>query len=904
MTSTNYETSNERLADLLNTIADIERKVEITRQVLVENRDFDAVEVFKHLDIDKKEKISKMNLLAFFEKNDLIISSKDLNMLFEHLDRDSDGSIDWDEYIKTVISKDCSFYENSTKKLKKDIIPTLPLEIRHSLTRVFEEELNGLKELNRKKVDLVNLKEFSLVQSFKDLDINNKSYIDIRDINQFISYYKGQITYTRAERILRRLDFDLDGKINYSEWELGLRPRCLGGIDVIERVVSDDAWILEQRIKHEQNLTAERVRSKYGGGREKSLDIHESRVNISPSRVYVRSERKRRYNDERQRERRYNDERQRNNGSSFSKSRPKVRVREESPRRVDIIRNDSLGVNRENLSRSPSYIVRNERIVTSGGSFTMKSMISQSPAAYTSPFRHSRIIEHKTELGFSNGPKIRTSTPERVKNPRQQEEIEIKVFKSPTASPSKKARRPNEPLRNLRRDRSPRETQGLEISILTQKNTKPEIECLSPEKEDKMDQGGEGGDYKLKNRTSKYSSGRRRIEEAYSNKNDYKNDYKNLNLYINDYNNVNDYNDKYNTPHKKKETTSIEIKKYELMDKSTTAGKLRTGLSRERLEKRPFELHLERTRNHSNRTLNNTGRSNRTPRKTITRHNQEIYRSKEQRERGYTSSPYKNLDYERLVRSRERKPKYEEKVYLEGFFNNLESGDRNELINSLKELLDDNKELEEARIQLSLRFDLNLSDLFNVTAGNRETAFVNSDDLYRLMKELNMARVTIRDAELLLERFDKNKDSFLDFSEFKEIFSPFDFEYRTPLLERSAQGYRELRDYTGITRNQLKELLEKILTAEKNLDFSRALVHSRLFSLFKMMDVRYQGLITVQDLSEALEAFGLRTSRKELCGLIDKFDYDYDGMISFEEFIEFFMPRKVSTPIKRPGRLY
>lgn len=37
------------LAHFLNTIADIEKKVEVTRQVLVEHRDFDPVKTFKRI---------------------------------------------------------------------------------------------------------------------------------------------------------------------------------------------------------------------------------------------------------------------------------------------------------------------------------------------------------------------------------------------------------------------------------------------------------------------------------------------------------------------------------------------------------------------------------------------------------------------------------------------------------------------------------------------------------------------------------------------------------------------------------------------------------------------------------------------------------------------------------------
>lgn len=867
---TSYKPSTlEKLADLLNLTAEVERKVEITRQVLVENRDFDAVEVFKHLDLKNRCKISKRDLLEFLENNEIKILSKEVNMLFEHLDRDSDGYIDWEEFIKTVISKDCSFYEETQFNPNLQA-GDLSLELRHSLVRVFEEELKGLKILDQNKFELFNDKNFDLALSFKKLDIGKKDYLDIRDIYDFISFHVGQITYNRAERVLRRIDLDLDGKVIFGEWQIALRPRCLGKRDYYDRIISDDVWVLDQKIKEEQDKTAKRVIARYRG-RSRDNSLHDSKIQITPTKLYRRSPKRSRSKERsgshrRNRSKERDSYIQRKRDNSFSKSIPKNRDSWNLSR--DIFEDETKDGN------SPSFILLNNHIVTRTDP-VKSSRESESPQKYAdsgflSPHKQTIMVSSEF-LDESKGTEslirsqLEVSTPEVMLNS-PQNHIEINVFQSPATKPEKAAKRPCDPVRNLRRNRSPERTQAFQVNLFPKRNRKSELEALSPEKV----RDHRSGDSKIRNSTSKYSRSRKReIEEIYN----------------------------YKTPPRSR--SHSKSKKYGgVIDRSTTAGKPRRRSRSKEYAKIPnpqYQNQIFPPRLPESSKLQNLPENRRSNSPTI-------YDSKFEREKGYTNSPYKNLDYERLVRRQGKA--HTHKLHLEGFFNDLDNGDRTELINALEELLNDNRELEETRIQLSLRFDFNLLDMFNLVAGSREMDFINSKDLFKFMKDLNVMMISMRDAELLLERYDKNKDGFLDFNEFKEIFAPFDYEYRTPLMERAVQGICSLREYTNTTEGQMRDLIQKILIAEKNLDFSRALIYSRLFTLFGMIDVRYQGNISIQDLSEALEKYGLETSRKELCALIDKFDYDFDGMINFEEFIEFFTPKKVSSPMKRPGRMY
>jgi hypothetical protein len=56
-----------RVAKLLLSLADGEKSVDITRQVLAEQLDFDAYQVFKKLDREGKNYIDEFNLVDFLK---------------------------------------------------------------------------------------------------------------------------------------------------------------------------------------------------------------------------------------------------------------------------------------------------------------------------------------------------------------------------------------------------------------------------------------------------------------------------------------------------------------------------------------------------------------------------------------------------------------------------------------------------------------------------------------------------------------------------------------------------------------------------------------------------------------------------------------------------------------------
>ena len=66
-----------RVARLLLALAEGERNVEISRQVLSDNYDFDAYQVFKTLDVEGKNRVDSINIVDFLRTKGVYANEAD-----------------------------------------------------------------------------------------------------------------------------------------------------------------------------------------------------------------------------------------------------------------------------------------------------------------------------------------------------------------------------------------------------------------------------------------------------------------------------------------------------------------------------------------------------------------------------------------------------------------------------------------------------------------------------------------------------------------------------------------------------------------------------------------------------------------------------------------------------------
>ena len=105
------------------------------------------------------------------------------------------------------------------------------------------------------------------------------------------------------------------------------------------------------------------------------------------------------------------------------------------------------------------------------------------------------------------------------------------------------------------------------------------------------------------------------------------------------------------------------------------------------------------------------------------------------------------------------------------------------MISLLREQLDLEKRLERAKIDLSLRTDFNLIDAFRVfdTEGK---GWISSEEIINGLQAFEQF-VTPEEVYLYLQRYDKDEDGKLRYSEFCDSFLPID-TFHASLLAKKA----------------------------------------------------------------------------------------------------------------------
>jgi Ca2+-binding EF-hand superfamily protein len=207
---------------------------------------------------------------------------------------------------------------------------------------------------------------------------------------------------------------------------------------------------------------------------------------------------------------------------------------------------------------------------------------------------------------------------------------------------------------------------------------------------------------------------------------------------------------------------------------------------------------------------------------------------------------------------------------------------RDELVEFYIRSIQDFRIVEQKRLNLSMRFDLRLDELFqNVDLA--EGDYLSSSDLVRMFKDIQLD-ASEEEATLLLARFDKDRDSFLSYQEFSQIFLPFNGKFREALLTKSTRQRGNIYLYDKNTLKALRDCVASIIDAERNFEHYKQNFQGRLHELFDLIDFQHTGRLVLEDFHQVLSAHTFSATDMEISALIYRFDLNMNGEITPDEF--------------------
>lgn len=209
-----------RVARLFLALAEGERSVEISRQVLSDNYDFDAYQVFKALDVEGKNRVDSINIVDFLRSKGICACESEAQFVVLFYDQDADGALSYCEFLNLVQSEKSLRRSNVYSRSDK-----LSFNVEYSLGKLLEKEISLVRNITSLLSDLrmrydFNVHEiYHLVKSWNCITSESlKCFLD----RNSVSYLDSDI-----QAIIKRLDFNRDGRVDLCEFHAFLGyPTC------------------------------------------------------------------------------------------------------------------------------------------------------------------------------------------------------------------------------------------------------------------------------------------------------------------------------------------------------------------------------------------------------------------------------------------------------------------------------------------------------------------------------------------------------------------------------------------------------------------------------------------------------------------------------------------------------
>ena len=220
----------------------------------------------------------------------------------------------------------------------------------------------------------------------------------------------------------------------------------------------------------------------------------------------------------------------------------------------------------------------------------------------------------------------------------------------------------------------------------------------------------------------------------------------------------------------------------------------------------------------------------------------------------------------------------------------LRLDDEDELVRALREHINLERELENAKINLVRTSDFNVFDAFRIFDMDSR-GWISLTDLRVGLNEIGVYP-DHEELSLFFKRYDKDEDCRLRFSEFSEAFIPLDAYYANLLNRRHSNDVRGRfysRDdcFLNSTKMEFKSIWRTHLKVEAFSESLRQRLSKRpgfnIIEAFNSCDLNEDGTITRDELRRLIESRGFYVSEKEVSSLIEKIDKDKDGRISYHE---------------------
>ena len=897
--------------------------IEEAKRRLTENPDFNSIEAFRRLTDEDIIRLS--NIKHFLRDNGISPSDEELDLLHKTLDRDSDGVISWGEYLNSCINREFSPDDNNFPHSWK-IPREIPVDIEKALANVLLLEIQGSQHIEDAKQNFIaDFSAFDIEQMFDAIDTEQKDYISLVNLWSFIKSESNKAELKIAELCFRRLDLDFDARIGIDDWFESLRlfhrpqhpiPQSGERASSSPRIDADypdsgpsrlntqsDFRFSGNKFGNTYRSTADKTfsDSRYGWGSTRSPIKGGLTETIKPTEDSARV----------------------NNRGTASVTR-KLDV---DPLKIV----DEYKIDQNSAAKGHE---KSKREDTQGSDYKLKE--GSTNLNQNGTHRSGKPLidvenvipeeDGNEEDGSPTISKLQSKKPSISENPQNTKDVTSIIVPAPAGQPKNNATRNPRPQNNASTNAAPNPPNNSTGSIgATQPNKLQGVNPILAESaviNTKLEP------------TNSNDSNYTRIKDILFHEHAIETkrslvklpSSSDLGFFANHIGNLipKRYLSKpVDQTGGQTSRTSYSIGSH--MDLNSKNDELRKNRGQpprsdkvgrlsgpkhtaSRLQQKAEELKQARKDQKEKRKAEGPGMQD---------DEQDIFKM-----RVFPDVPNRQVDddYERYLYSHMRgnyegvchetalkenadgMPYYvkmseshyqiDNGVYGKGgrastdsdFNSRLGFSEKLRLVQYLIEFVRDFRLIEQKRMNLAMRFDFTLKELF-VLADDSKGNCISTHDFVKFLKRIGVD-VTFDDSLMLFAAYDNDRDRYLSFNEFSAVFTPFNAEFRDMLLTRSQRRVTDLSLYDTNTMKALKDCAATVFNAEQKYNHYKDELKGRLHELFDMIDARHTGRLTLTDFKRLFGEHQFHASEMEIAAIMQRLDCDQDGMITADEFLQ------------------
>ena len=211
-----------KISNILISLSETERDVEISRQVLTENKDYNSYQIFCYLDSDKKNNINELDIFNYLKRKNISLTEIEAKLVILYYDQDIDKVLNFNEFLNLIESK------SSPKKENKKIEGELCFSIDYELTKLLEKEIIYARRILNLFEDIKGFSDLNIHDIFHIIKGNDKNNCILqKNIINFLNKNFASFIDQDIDLVFKRIDLNKDNIIDLCEFHLFFGfPNC------------------------------------------------------------------------------------------------------------------------------------------------------------------------------------------------------------------------------------------------------------------------------------------------------------------------------------------------------------------------------------------------------------------------------------------------------------------------------------------------------------------------------------------------------------------------------------------------------------------------------------------------------------------------------------------------------